>query len=219
MPWTLISNASGVFEQKIGTCGSEADHCPGTRLKPTVTLVSNTVSAKDNLRTIVVTRGFVGANPDYYTFDPAAQATLPFITAVGMGPIFAYHKAHAPAMLSLADAGGKPTCVCDAGANGKMCDVGGTGCNSFVKNCVAPPTGTLLAQRNPTCNSRQYGGGLRCCHHKPVDFLQNTFQIERTALHSYGPDPHSRAVLCDFLTGASCSTRTSRSARSCCATT
>ena len=36
---------------------------------------------------------------------------------------------------------------------------------------------------------------------QPVDSLQNTFSIERTALHSYGPDPHSCWVLCDFLTG------------------
>ena len=53
------------------------EHCPGTRLNASVTLVSNTVAAKDNLRTIVVTRPFVGAGPDYYSFDPASQATLP----------------------------------------------------------------------------------------------------------------------------------------------
>ena len=32
MPYTIIVNSTGVIEQKIGTCGSEADHCPGTLL-------------------------------------------------------------------------------------------------------------------------------------------------------------------------------------------
>ena len=31
-----------------------------------------------------------------------------------------------------------------------------------------PPLADLLAQRNPTCNSRQYAGGLRCCGHKRI---------------------------------------------------
>ena len=50
-PYTLVANTSGVFEQKIGTCGSEAEHCPGDRLAKSVTLVSNTVV--DGRRTIV----------------------------------------------------------------------------------------------------------------------------------------------------------------------
>ena len=62
--------------------------------------------------------------------------------------------------------------LCDAGTEGSLCSTGGTGCNSFVKNCVPPapayPFADLLAQRNPTCNSRQYAGGLRCCGHKRI---------------------------------------------------
>jgi hypothetical protein len=57
-PYTLIVNASGVMEQHLGTCGSEADHCPGNTLVPTVTTVSNTVVG--GVRTVVVTRPFAG---------------------------------------------------------------------------------------------------------------------------------------------------------------
>ena len=40
------------------------------------------------------------------------------------------------------------------------------------------------------------------CFLCPSRFCRDTFQIERAALHSHGPDPHSRAVLCcGFLTG------------------
>ena len=31
-----------------------------------------------------------------------------------------------------------------------------------------PASGDLLAQRNPTCNSGQYSGGLTCCKHKRI---------------------------------------------------
>jgi len=63
---------------------------------------------------------------------------------------------------------GQPTCICDAGSNGQLCLTNQTGCGSFVKDCVAPPAGSLLEQHNPTCNSRQYAGGLRCCTHKRI---------------------------------------------------
>merc|ERR1719506_1383615 len=58
-PYTLIVNASGVIEQKIGTCGSEAEHCPGDQLESSVKVVSNTVAS--GVRTVVMTRGFQGA--------------------------------------------------------------------------------------------------------------------------------------------------------------
>lgn len=57
-PYTLIVNESGVMEQHLGTCGSEAEHCPGNTLAPTVKLVSNTVV--NGVRTVVVTRPFAG---------------------------------------------------------------------------------------------------------------------------------------------------------------
>ena len=43
-PYTIVANASSVWEQQIGTCGSEAEHCEGSRLQvQSLTLVSNTV--------------------------------------------------------------------------------------------------------------------------------------------------------------------------------
>jgi len=68
---------------------------------------------------------------------------------------------------------GSPTCFCDLGATGSLCDNGGTKCETWQKNCVGSwdgdtthVGGDLLAQKNPTCNSRQYAGGLRCCGHR-----------------------------------------------------
>jgi len=161
-PYTLIVNESGVVEQKIGTCGSEAEHCPGTRLAPSVTLLSHSVSG--GVRTVVLTRPFRGATPDHFSFDPASSQTIRLITAVGKSQTFAYHKAHGPAQISLT-AVGAATCICNAGALGQLCKTGGEGCAQFVKDCVPPPAGDLLAQRNPTCSSASYVGGLNCCGH------------------------------------------------------
>ena len=58
----------------------------------------------------------------------------------------------------------------------------GNGCDNFKKSCVGrtadmggmvngkptAPSGDLLFQRNPTCNSGQYSGGLTCCKHKRI---------------------------------------------------
>ena len=46
------------------------------------------------------------------------------------------------------------------GLVGRLCATGGVNCTEFVKDCAAAPAGDLFTQRNPTCNSRQYSGGL-----------------------------------------------------------
>eukprot|EP01084_Bolivina_argentea_P258905 436665_1 len=168
-PYALIINSTNVWEQKIGTCGSEADHCPGNTLNKTINLMSNTVT--NNVRTVILQRDAIGATSDYYSFVPNQQATVDLITAIGESQTFAYHKAHSNTEISLIMSTGK-TCVCDTGANGKLCQNDGTECEQFTKLCVsaAPvgskpsvPDGSLVVQDNPTCNSRQYSGGLRCC--------------------------------------------------------
>ena len=174
-PYSLIVNSTGVWEQQLGTCGSEAEHCPGDTLAKSITLLSNSVAG--NVRTVEVSRPFNGATPKHFTFTHAV-GTLNFIAAVGKDQVFAYHAAHDAATVTFTATAGKPTCICDQGATGKLCSTGGTGCNSFVKGCVArspdlgragtTPSGDLLAQRNPTCNSGQYAGGLRCCGHKRI---------------------------------------------------
>jgi len=172
-PYTIVTNASGAFEQKIGTCGSEAEHCAGDRLASSITLVSNT--AAEGVRTVVVTRPFKGLTPKHYTFDESRIGTLPFITAIGTSQVFAYHKAHHAASLTLLASDNQPTCLCDIGADHYICETGGVHCTRFTKNCLGAWDGKrthsgadLLTQRNPTCNSGQYAGGLRCCGHRRV---------------------------------------------------
>jgi len=165
-PYTFVVNSSGVIEQKIGTCGSEAEHCPGTQLESMVTLVSNEVT--NGKRTVVVTRPFQGVTDDHYTFHPHHVATLNFISAVGSSPVFGYHKSHT-ASLTTFTSPGQPTCVCDLGSEGKLCGTNNTGCGAFTKSCLVKSQGGVLGdQRNPTCNSLTYAGGLRCCGHKRI---------------------------------------------------
>ena len=164
-PYTIIVNSTGVYERQIGTCGSEAEHCPGDALQKSVTIVSNAVS--DGVRTTVMTRPLKGLTKHHFTFDATKDAQLKFISAVGSSQEFAYHKAHSTGIMSLLS-DKEPNCLCEVGQTGYMCDNNGQNCDTFVKNCVASPAGELLSQRNPTCNSIQYAGGLRCCHHKRI---------------------------------------------------
>ena len=164
-PYTLIVNSTGVIEHKLGTCGSEAEHCPGTLLNKTIHVVSNAVT--NGQRTVVMTRPSMGLTGDYYTFAPLATSTIPLITAIGNTQVFAYHKAHMPTTLALVDQTGH-TCVCNLGSIEQMCDNNGNECQEFVKDCAPAPAGSLLKEKNPTCSSQTYGGGLQCCHHNRI---------------------------------------------------
>mmetsp|Transcript_19469 Transcript_19469/g.23306 ORF Transcript_19469/g.23306 Transcript_19469/m.23306 type:complete len:842 (-) Transcript_19469:99-2624(-) len=163
-PYALVVNASEVFEQHIGTCGSEAEHCAGTRLIKSIELISNNV--EDGVRTVVITRAFKGLTKHHYSFD-ADLATIPLISAVGSSQVFAYHAAHTTGVISMLGApSGAPTCLCDMGSEGKLCITNGTKCVTFKKFCSS--SGSLIDQKNPTCNSRQYSGGVRGCGHKRI---------------------------------------------------
>jgi len=164
-PYTIITNSSGVFERQIGTCGSESEHCPGDELPSSLTMVSN--KTENNMRTVVLTRGLKGKTDKYYTFDVSKQSQINLISAVGSSQEFAYHKAHDANTISLMTPG-EPNCICDIGVQGELCYNNGSKCNSFVKNCVPGPAGELLTQKNPTCNSVQYAGGLQCCGHRRI---------------------------------------------------
>ncbi|XP_045181704.2 uncharacterized protein LOC123540595 [Mercenaria mercenaria] len=164
-PYTIIVNSTGVYERQIGTCGSEAEHCPGDPLETSVTVVSSKVA--DGIRTVMLTRPLKGKTMKYYTFDPSAQSQINMISAIGSTQLFAYHQNKTSGVLALM-AKGEPNCICDLGSIGKLCETNGTSCDTFTKNCVPPPAGDLLSQRNPTCNSKQYAGGLRCCKHKRI---------------------------------------------------
>ena len=164
-PYTIIVNSTGVYERQIGTCGSEAEHCPGDALDPSVKVVSSKVA--DGIRTVVMTRPLKGKTSKYYTFDPSTQSQINMIAAIGSTQLFAYHKNKTSGVLALM-AKDAPNCICDMGSIGKLCETNGTSCDTFTKNCVPAPAGNLLSQRNPTCNSIQYAGGLRCCKHKRI---------------------------------------------------
>mmetsp|Transcript_23795 Transcript_23795/g.62253 ORF Transcript_23795/g.62253 Transcript_23795/m.62253 type:complete len:793 (-) Transcript_23795:139-2517(-) len=173
-PWTLIVDGNGaVTERKLG------NHEPGTLLKPSVTVVSNTVVA--GKRTVVITRPLAGATADYYTFSIlSTDATVNFISAVGSGPAFAYHKERAiGTMTFLPTNGTSGACVCPEApkpfglASGQMTyhktnqtgDVG-TGAVGFrAGKCANYPATTLITQQNPTCDIRHYRGGQWACHH------------------------------------------------------
>ena len=70
-----------------------------TELKPSLKLISNVVN--NNIRTVVVSRAMKGLSNEYYTFDPSASATLPYISAVGNSETLSYHKNKAPNMLAV----------------------------------------------------------------------------------------------------------------------
>jgi hypothetical protein len=106
-----------------------------------------------------MTRSLIGLTKDHYSFTPGVD-TINFITAVGKTPVYAYHAKHGASELSLS-AVGSPECICNQGTSGKLCETGGVNCITFTKNCVKD--GPLVAQKNPTCNSIQYAGGLNCC--------------------------------------------------------
>ncbi len=179
-PYTLIVNDTGVAEQKIGTCGDEAEHCAGTPLASTVKVLSNSVV--NGKRTVVMTRGMAGATKDHYTFSPAEQSTIQLLTAVGSSFVFGYHAGHIGTTLTLTSRDGS-TCVCDDGKVVQMCDQAGQHCSKFVKDCVAAPDGSLLEQANPTCNSGTYSGGLSCCAHGRI--MLDTAQERRPELLRY----------------------------------
>eukprot|EP00927_Polykrikos_kofoidii_P055043 TRINITY_DN49359_c0_g1_i1.p1 TRINITY_DN49359_c0_g1~~TRINITY_DN49359_c0_g1_i1.p1 ORF type:complete len:937 (-),score=98.26 TRINITY_DN49359_c0_g1_i1:92-2509(-) len=164
-PYALIVNDTGVTEQKLGTCGDEGCHCGGDRLAQSVTMVSNTVS--NGVRTVVLTRQMQGLTKDHFTFAASGNQTIRLITAVGNSLSFGYHRAHAPAVITLTSTLA-PTCICDFGSFGSLCETNGQACKQFTKDCKPAPFGDLVTQRNPTCNSKSYVGGLSCCGHKRI---------------------------------------------------
>ena len=120
---------------------------------------------------------------NYFDFS-LTQTNLPYITAVGSGPAFAYHKSKALSTLRLF---AETTCVCaaappvfgDTASATLTYDATGT-VNSknstigFGKACVGEcaagdksctKSSSMIEQRNPTCDVRYYRGGLGCCHH------------------------------------------------------
>ena len=175
-PWTLVVDGYGnVSERRLG------NHAPGDLLPSKLTVLSATQSK--GRRSVVVSR------PLPTELDVGAlRATmqLPVITAVGGGKTFAYHRQKAVASVTMF-ALGAPTCLCEEKSTvpfgqgkghliytpvadepgGSNSSVPGAPATSlgFWKSCLAYPFGTMLLEKNPTCDLRAYTGGQSCCHH------------------------------------------------------
>ena len=158
--WTVVVLGNGtVMERDLG------NHEPGVQLPNTVNIVSNTVV--DGSRTVVMTRTIAGVKSDNYKFDPAANQVT-YINALGGGPDFEFHKQKASGVVYMIELD-YPTCICDkAGDQGT---IGGYSWGS--QRCVGKPLGDMLDDAgwdnptnkrvNPTCDIKNYNGGLRCC--------------------------------------------------------
>jgi len=185
-PWTLIAEGGAggaVSERRLGG-PSSASHSAGDALAPSVTVLSDTTSAPNNTRTLVLSRALEGAaGVGYYSFN-ASEPALPFIAAIGTGAKLAAHRSKVPARLTLLPVGARAAgaCVCPqqpaafGAATGTIqysrvanqsADVGTGSSSGFgrTKVCKPFPATELLEQRNPTCDIRHYRGGQWACHH------------------------------------------------------
>jgi len=159
-PYTIVVTPDLVMERKL------ANHQPGKALAQEITVLKNTVS--DGVRTVVITRAAMVLNNDYFGFSVTSNG-FDFISAIGFGPTFSYHKAHAVDHLKLLPS--KKTdaaCICAENpkpfgqAKGSLVYEDGTSVG-FTNNCLPSPLGSILDDKNPTCDLRFYEGGLNAC--------------------------------------------------------
>ncbi|CAD7924459.1 unnamed protein product [Amoebophrya sp. A25] len=146
---TIQDNRADVVEQQIGTCGEEAEHCPGHRLRvQSLEVISEDVvrvqGANKRRRRLRIARRREGATKQHYTFE-AAFPTINLMSAVGKSPVFAHHRAHQRKQVALWDVGSDVhNCVCvDDHAPGLLCDRSGLNCESFVKKCAHACPGSV----------------------------------------------------------------------------
>ena len=155
LPYTIVVDGTGeVTERKLG------NHEAGTLLKPSVTIISNSV--ENNQRTVVMTR----SNRGVFNFTNVSKV-LDVIIAVGSTSTFGYHKFRSPAKLTFFSS--RSTCVCSKPppsfgqatgslvyhANASQIVDVGTGSVAFGANKCRPwPFSQLLDFANPTCDVR-----------------------------------------------------------------
>ena len=172
-PYTLIANASGVFEQKIGTCGSEAEHWRATAQQSPHVVSNTVVDGRAHGRRHAPVQGRLAA-PLHIRRPAEAPATMNFMTAYRLvARLRRTTRRTATRPLTLSECPLARHGLCDAAHVPIICHTngtpvqtrstadatsplkllaGGTGCNSVVKNRVAPRRPTRraewLAQRN-----------------------------------------------------------------------
>ena len=202
-PYAIIVAGTGaVTERRM------ANHAAGDLLPASVRIVSSTVAS--NRRTVVVSRSLKGATPQHLTFDATASG-IPFIAAVGTGPVLGYHKARGGGALMLVEAGA-PLCVCPSfgTASGSIDGV------RFNKKCAPMPRSSLLEEHNDICSIESYHGGLASVpfHHLLLVWHSFTRVPTQDTWRSYSPSSvpgcctHDRPAA---RTRASCWTATRRS--------
>jgi len=163
-PYTLVVDGKGaVTERRM------ANHAIGRLLKPTLTVVSNTVTA--GMRTVVVTRNATSKSTDYANFT-VAGLEVPVITAVGSTSALSYHKDKTASILTMWPSAGHAVSVCAYPAAPFGSAVGtikylptGEEFGFPARDCPAEPRESLLEQKNVACDIRSYVGGLQVCKH------------------------------------------------------
>jgi hypothetical protein len=166
-PYAIIVEASGkVSERQL------AKESPGTLLAPSISVVSEKVSA--GVRTVVLTRRARGISKEHYSFQ-SETLSINFINAVGSTPTLSYHKSKTVSSIQLFPANSAPACVCKypAAAFGQLAGEikylpTGETVGFAAGRCAPQPREDLLVMKNPTCDIRTYTGGLLTCHHKWV---------------------------------------------------
>eukprot|EP01084_Bolivina_argentea_P167243 290290_1 len=159
-PYAIIIDGTGaVTERKL------ANHGPGTLLKPTITVLSSSIT--NDIRTVTMTRPLKGM--EYCT----KSGSLNVITAIGNTIQLSYHAQRTGATITLLP---KTTsaCVCQSNIQSFITYMNSE-TNVFSINCVDEPRSDMLRKgdgtqrygiQNAACDVNTYHGGLRCCKHK-----------------------------------------------------
>jgi len=163
---TVDGNTGAVTERRL----SDHDHGnpQGSVLSPSVHVASNTVAGQ--MRHVVITRALAGATSQHFTFDPLALS-LNVIDAIGSTPTISYHKQKTTTTMQLWPSALAPVAVCTVPAapfgqgSGKMRYVPTGEEVGFKKNRCDQQAYNILHNHNPTCDIRDYVGGLQVCHH------------------------------------------------------
>ena len=79
----VVGESTDIEERRLGL------NAPGTLLKPSITVISNSVN--NNIREVVLTRNMTGLSDEYYSFQPDVSQVLNIIYCYGTTPQVQYH--------------------------------------------------------------------------------------------------------------------------------
>jgi len=165
LPYAIIVDGSGsVSERKL------ANHGPGTLLKPTLKVVSSSVSA--GIRTVVLTRPVAGPTADYFSIN-TSPGLINLIVAVGNSRQLAYHKTKTGASIVLVPSAAS-SCICSPKTTHYLSYMNQSTQEFEGYHCVDEPRSSMLRHGdgtgrnvpNAACHMQTYHGGLQCCKHQ-----------------------------------------------------